>query len=117
MGVASLLASSALAQTSDTPQPVVAHQERMELAACMDATTAQMKDKRATPERYQMVMEGACLDEEGAWLKAFEAWAKGMDQGYSAITEKTMRKLVAFAAQSRRENVSRYTFWYETSQK
>lgn len=109
---AELLASAARAQVPEPPR-----QKQLEFIACFNATRAVLEEKRVTPERYQMAIEGACLREEQASLDEFEAYLRSWDRGNSDITAKTMEDTRGDYRRFRAQAVSKYTVAYETSGK
>lgn len=117
IGAAALLASPAFGQGSQEGGTTPAAREAKAFTDCYGAIHLQMAAQRVTPERYQMVAEGACLDEERATLDAAEAYFKAMDGGHSDVTARTMQNLRAFHRQFRAQQISQYTVMYETAQK
>lgn len=117
IGAAALLTSPAFGQASQGGGGTPAGSEAKAFTDCYGAIHLQMVAQRVTPERYQMVAEGACLDEERATLDAAEAYFKAMDGGHSDVTARTMQNLRAFHRQFRVQQISQYTVMYETAQK
>ncbi len=116
VGVASLIASPAFGQVSQGGGVTPAAKEAKAFTDCYGAIHLQMAAQRVTPERYKMVAEGACLDEERATLDAAEAYFSAMDGGHSDVTARTMQNLRAFHRQFRAQQISQYAVMYETAQ-
>ncbi len=113
------LASSSLAQTAGTP--AVAPEEAKAFSSCIGMISGQMRVQRITPERFQIVMQGACADEERALLAASERDFDRMPGGgisyddKKAITRRSLGRLADNYRQFRLRQVSDYTVWYETN--
>ena len=113
------LASAALAQPAGTP--AIAPEEAKAFSGCIGMIGGQMRVQRITPERFQMVMQGACAEEERALLAASERDFDAMPGGgisyddKKAITRRNLGRLAENYRQFRLRQVSDYTVWYETN--
>lgn len=95
-------------------KPLMAERELAAWWSCMERTVIPMADRRATPERFKMAVEGACLTEQQAALDAAEAFLRQGDEGYAQITMRTVGKLNDTLQQERAKLVSSYVVAYET---
>jgi hypothetical protein len=103
-------AHGAVAQQTRPPEP----REKLEaFTLCFASTGAALEARWATPERYQMVMEAACLSEEQASLDELEGWLKSWDNGYRDVTAKSVANAKVQMTAGRKQNISAYTLRYE----
>lgn len=98
-------------------QPVMAQRELDALVDCLMAVKRQLTAKRVTPERYQMAMSGACMDQERAMLAEVERDLTVANSRYPSATEPVVQQMRTFQLQFRAEQISMYTVWYETTAK
>lgn len=110
------MAMSGVAHGQDAAPPVMAGAEVKTLWACFKRVLTPVIDQLVTPERFKMVVDGACLTEEQAMLQAAEAHLRAMDQGYTQITDRTLADLRAANGRERAKLVSNYVVLYETAQ-
>lgn len=96
-------------------QPDAVSQTGRALGECFQRLSNDFQVRRATPERFQMAVSGACQVEEKAALDALEGYLKSIDEGHRDITEASMRTARERYAQQKQRIVSNYVVWYETS--
>lgn len=108
-----LLVQPAFGQSVSAPSNVPAPIESEAFLKCFQEVSKAALSKRPTPERYKLIADGVCLDEERKLLSATEAYLKRMDGGRSDVTERSMQAVRRYHAQLRTQRVAEYTFLYE----
>ncbi len=115
----SVLASSAVAQSSKPSQLselIDAQQDK--LKTCLSVIDERAKAKKITPERYVLVVTGACLNEgrllqDQVTLAAISGYVNNASEaGKFLAQQRAVRDSALFSDGQRARYISEYTLWF-----
>jgi hypothetical protein len=121
--VSSLVLAMPTGAAGQEASPSTASAPSPNIYSCLGLLDQQLRSARVLPERYQLAVEGSCLDEELEATTSLRRKLEGMDHsGLSltdarSITNETVRSFASDLSRARRSLVGSYIVWYETAPK